>query len=240
MKPAKAISFDLDGTLLDGSHWREVVMGTCDEVGPALGLKGARLARANREVWGNYFPSVERQWALGAIEGRAVTTNAWRQTLAVCGVDDEWATQLVVETYLRNRRAALRLFDDVRPTLEGLRPRFPLALITNGATDTQRDALRALDIASEFLVIAISAEIGFAKPDPALFGVVLKTFQIAAGSAWHVGNNLGTDVAGAKSAGWVAVWLNRQGEARGTDDPEPDYEIRSLLELPALLPASSG
>lgn len=49
---AQAISFDLHGTLLDGSPLREVVIRPCEETGAEFGVQGGRLAEANREVWG--------------------------------------------------------------------------------------------------------------------------------------------------------------------------------------------
>jgi 2-haloalkanoic acid dehalogenase type II len=238
MIAAKVISFDLDETLLDGSPWQEVISRTCDEVAPRLRLDPQRLAESNAAVFKAYFPLVERQWALGEIDGRAVTIEVWRRSLREYGIDRDSATMLVVRRYLENRRAALRLFDDARSALRALRRRYPLALVTNGAADTQRDALRALGLELEFASIAISGEVGVAKPDPALFRIVIGELNLQPESVWHVGDSLTADVAGARSAGCVAVWLNRRGVSRTVGDPRPDYEIASLLELTALLDES--
>ena len=48
-----------------------------------------------------------------------------------------------------------------------------LALITNGASDSQHDALRTLGIEQLFRPVVISAEIGIAKPDPAIFAIAI-------------------------------------------------------------------
>jgi FMN phosphatase YigB (HAD superfamily) len=53
---------------------------------------------------------------------------------------------------------------------------------------------------------------------------------------WHVGDEALTDVAGAHAAGLSAVWLNRNGRRWSSGIARPDHEIRSLSELPALLP----
>jgi putative hydrolase of the HAD superfamily len=113
--------------------------------------------------------------------------------------------------------------------------RVPLALITNGASSIQRDKLRVLDIEDWFEAVVISAEVGFAKPDASVFGLALDKLGVAPKDAWHVGDSLWTDVAGAKAAGLTAVWLNRHGCLRGENDPEPDVEIRSLSDLMVLL-----
>lgn len=236
MKHVEALSFDLDGTLLDGSPWREVIVRTCREIAAALpDLEAERLVEANGEVWESYWPNVEGPWVLGILDGRTVTTEAWHRTLLACGSDEESSTLFAVETYLRNRRDALRLFDDVRPLFNALKPRIPIALVTNGASDTQREVLQVLGIEHEFGAVVISGEVGLAKPDPAIFGPVVDKLRIRPDQAWHIGDNLRVDVAGAKNAGLVAVWMNRQGARREQGDPEPDYELRSLLELPRLL-----
>lgn len=238
MKDVKALSFDLDGTLLDGTPWREVVMRTCREVAAALPeLDAECLVEANGEVWQSYWPEAEDQWVLGILDGRAVSTEAWRRTILACGSDEESSTAFAVETYLRNRRGALRLFEDVRPFFAALKPRIPIALVTNGASDTQREALRVLGIEHEFRAVVISGEVGIAKPDPAIFGLVVDKLRIQPDQAWHIGDNLRVDVAGAQEAGLIAVWMNRQEARREQGDPEPDYEVRSLLELSTLLSA---
>ena len=51
--------------------------------------------------------------------------------------------------------------------------------------------------------------------------------------AWHVGDCIDTDVAGANAAGITSVWLNRR--ATGTHPTAiPTFEIETLDALPAL------
>ena len=236
--PPKAISFDLDGTLLDGSPWRDVIRSTCDQIAATLpGLDATRLFEANANVWERYFPQVEDDWVLGTLDGNALTREAWRRTLLACGSEDEGATVFAAEIYLRNRRHALRLFDDVRPMLTALRRQCTFALVTNGASDTQRDAVEVLGLEGELSAVVISAEVGIAKPDPAIFRVAVDRLGIGREHLWHVGDNLHTDVAGSQSAGLTAVWLNRQAARRTEGNPQPDIELASLADLPPLLSA---
>ena len=51
----------------------------------------------------------------------------------------------------------------------------------------------------------------------------------------HVGDSDVDDVKGAKEAGLAVAWVNRDGRARRADVPAPDFEIRDLSQLPALL-----
>ena len=111
----------------------------------------------------------------------------------------------------------------------------PLALITNGASDTQRDKINALGIGHLFNSVVISGEVGVAKPDPRIFELALDRLAAKKEAAWHVGDSLASDVAGANAAGLTSVWLNRTGALRTEVDAEPDFEIRSLSDLFALL-----
>jgi len=232
---ARALSFDLDGTLLDGGGNQEALRLACAEIAAATdGLSEESLLAANSAAWQGYWPEVEARWALGAVDSATVSGETWRRALRVCGCEDESLVSLARDVHRRHQRAGLRLFDDVRDVLASLSARFPIALVTNGAADTQRDALRLLRIEDQFRAIVISAEVGAAKPDRAIFEHAQDRLGVARESVWHVGDNLATDVAGARNAGLTAVWLNRRGTVQ-REGPRPDYEIRSLSELKSLL-----
>ena len=237
MKPVRALFFDLDATLLDGSGLQESIVRTCGKIAASQpGLDAARLLAANSEVWQRYWPEVEDKWTLGALDGASVSLEAWRRTLRACGCNEESVARLASQTHRQHAREAHRLFDDVRELFTSVRrARIPLALITNGASDAQRGKLRALGIEHWFDAVVISGEVGIAKPDASVFGLALDKLAVERENVWHVGDSLTTDVAGANAAGLSAVWLNRSGLSRGEGDPEPDVEIRSLSNLMALL-----
>jgi putative hydrolase of the HAD superfamily len=239
VEQVRAVLFDLDGTLLDGSGSQGALMRTCTHIANLRdGLDAPRLFEANGDAWRAYWPGVEDKWALGVLDSISVSSEGWRRALRACGCEDEAVVRLATETYRRHQREALRLFEDVQTLFAFIRNRLQLGLITNGASDTQRGALRAMGIEDEFRAIVISGEVGIAKPSAAVFGLALDKLGLEPKNVWHVGDSLGTDVAGAKAAGIAAVWLNRNGALLNDGDPKPDYEIRSLAELAEILPAS--
>ena len=77
--------------------------------------------------------------------------------------------------------------------------------------------------------VATSAEVGAAKPDPALFAAALALVDAQPQDALHIGDQLEEDVEGARAAGIEGVWLRREA----TEDPAPDgvRVIASLDEL---------
>ncbi len=235
--PPRALLLDLDETLLDNSPHQDAITGTSQEIAAMQpGLDSAQLAEANARVWEAYWPEVEDKWTLGALDGAAVSLEAWRRTLRMCGCSDESVVQRAAHAHGRLARASYRLFDDAHELLASASgARTPLALVTNGAPDTQRAKLSMLKVEGWFAAVVISGELGIAKPDPAIFELALDSLEVAKGAVWHVGDSLTADVAGANAAGLTSVWLNRTAVPRANADPEPDIEIRSLSELVPLL-----
>lgn len=238
MKRVEALFFDFDGTLLDGSGHRVAIVSTCMEIASMHPeLDGEELIEANGEMWSRYWPTVEERWTLGSLDGETLTTEAWRQTLSACGCDDPAIARTARVVHARNLEKSLRVYPDALTLLPALHGRYSLALVTNGASDTQRTSLRILRIDKHFDALAISGEIGVAKPDVAIFRSALRELGIEAEQVWHVGDDPQTDIAGAHAAGLTAVWLNRSGRLWNDDIPKPHYEIGSLSALPKLLSA---
>lgn len=236
-RPLRALLLDLDGTLLADDWYADALVQTCREVAAAHpGLGEARLLDANGNAWDDYWPRIEERWMLGKLDGASVRIEVWRRTLRACGLEDETLALHAAETHHQRSRAGYRLYDDVAPLLAAAREAdIPLAIITNGASDDQRDKLRTLGIEGWFGAVVISGEVGVGKPDPAVFELALEGLGGEAGAACHVGDLLEADVAGANAAGVRSIWLNRNGARREHGDPEPDLEVRSLSELIPLL-----
>ena len=71
---------------------------------------------------------------------------------------------------------------------------------------------------------------GLEKPDPRIFHIAVEQAGCSPEEIVHVGDSLEKDVAGARTAGLHAVWLNRNGST--SDRPaDVEYEITSLAEL---------
>lgn len=230
----RMISFDLDGTLLDDSVWQPTIVRTCERLGREFGLDASRLSAANAEVWSAYWPTVESAWTLGQRNGASVTEEAWALTLECAGYDREQSVAASA-VYQEERISALRLYPDVDRALAGLAPLGALVLITNGASDTQRLALNTLGIEGWFASVVVSGEVGVAKPDPQIFDIALQSVGVEPERAWHVGDGLLSDVAGARAAGVRSIWLNRAGLRRPDDLPRPDTEIGNLDQLVGLV-----
>ncbi len=115
------------------------------------------------------------------------------------------------------------LFDDVLSTLAALRQRgFQLGVVTNrqwGGTLFQED-LQTLGLLNFFdpRHIAISADLGVRKPNPAIFLHSLNALNIPPSEAVMVGDSLKADIAGGKMLHIFTIWK-----------PKPSVRQRAYL-----------
>jgi len=137
----QAVLLDLDGTLLDGSRLHQALELTCAAVGLELGIEPDPLRASNEAAFAAYWPSAERDWQIGRLAGATLAREVWTRALRALGVSSSGATERAVATHTAFTRNALRLFNDAPHFLNQLAGRVPLALVSNGAGDTQRERL---------------------------------------------------------------------------------------------------
>lgn len=138
------------------------------------------------------------------------------------------------EVFYRARNDVV-LYEDVRPALDRLAGNYRLFAISNGNAN-----LRAIGLDGYFEAALTAREAGMLKPDPRIFDILLQRAGLEPGQAAHVGDDQEADVEGARGAGVLAVWLNRDGAAWERDSPAPAIEIASLDELPDALHRKTG
>ncbi|WP_263261867.1 HAD family hydrolase [Pseudomonas sp. RIT-PI-S] len=132
------------------------------------------------------------------------------------------------EAFLEARHQ-VSFFPDAAATLEALAQRYTLGALTNGNADVRR-----LGVADYFSFALCAEDLGIGKPDPRPFEEALRLGSANAADAVHVGDNPRDDIAGAKQAGFRAVWYN-PGRLTWAGGAMPDGEISALGQLPALL-----
>lgn len=226
------ILFDLDGTLVDDSGLPAALRATCERIAAGTGIPADDLVAANGAVWQELWPEVEEDYLLGFDAGPAILREAWRGTLARCGVREAAALDAAIGVWAEEERRAFRLYADVLPALDRLRSTGTrIGMITNGAAAVQRGKLDAVGLLDAFDPLVISSEAGVRKPDAAIFEHALVLAGAVADETWFVGDNLWHDVQAAKDSGLRAAWIDRAGRPLDPAWPRPDRVLRSLSEL---------
>jgi len=127
-------------------------------------------------------------------------------------------------------RQQVTLFDDVQPILDDLLTHYQLISLTNGNANTVKTGV---DHWFDFSLN--SSTIGKLKSEPDIYWQAQRQANIDAPQMLHIGDDPLQDVAGAKSAGSKAIWLNRQKKSWPLKECQPDAVIESLHELPQAL-----
>lgn len=142
------------------------------------------------------------------------------------------ATPAVLDDVLRRFKDELTLdcFPESAEVLEALRKRkVPLGVISNASHGILGD-LERNGIAGFFDHIVYSQQVGAAKPDPRIFREALQRFGVAPHAAWHIGDNVEADIAGAQAMGIHAILVDRQDRHAGVGAPVV-RDLRGLLDL---------
>jgi putative hydrolase of the HAD superfamily len=137
----------------------------------------------------------------------------------------------LAEEFPKRRRQHHYLYPDALSVLQSLHGQFKLGLVTNGLSCLQREKIQGVGIAPYFDTIAISGDLGFDKPQPAIFHAVLDPLGVSPDQALMVGNSIKADIGGAQAVGMKAILVNR-GDPHGKDAMiKPDAIIHDLAEV---------
>jgi putative hydrolase of the HAD superfamily len=165
-----------------------------------------------------------------AIAGTAHFAEMLRQR----GIDDPAEVTRATERYVHDRFRGLQLFDESLDVVAAVSRHTQVGMITNGPSQIQRDKIRLLKIGELFPIILVSEEEGVWKPDPNIFARAVARAGVAAADAMYIGDSPEHDMAGARAAGLISVWINRR-EREWPGGPPPDFEITDLRQLLPLL-----
>lgn len=136
--------------------------------------------------------------------------------------------------------SCVRVDDHVHELLERLRSQFRIGLISNyPCSRSIKHSLQEHGLDQWFDVVVVSGDVGHVKPHPLLFEKALQTLQVAPEATLFVGDNWLGDVQGAKRMGMKAAWITQyvpyEKFPREPGDHEPDFVIKHILDLAALV-----
>lgn len=212
----KAVLFDFDGTLVDSFA---AIAASTNHVRAGYGLPPMAEAEVRRYVG----------YGLDNLMADLVPVAPVDE--AVARYREHHATVMFTQTRLMPGAA------EALPELarRGLR----LGVCSNKRVEFTRQLVHALGLGEYFPAVLGPDDVqGRAKPDPAMLLEGLTRLGVSASDSLYVGDMI-VDVQTARAAG-VAIWIisaDGTGEFAPVEgEPRPDRVLRSLAELPALLP----
>jgi putative hydrolase of the HAD superfamily len=253
----QAIIFDLDDTLMVEEPGAEAAfMEICKQAEQRCGVDANRLCAVVREtardIW---YQSPARSYCveigISSWEGLVARfegddpnlrmlrewapyyrLDTWNGALAKCGVDSIDLAGQLADAFPRNRRTHYALYEDAVYCLDEFSEVYPLALLTNGPPDLQREKIEITGIGKYFTEIVVSGEVGYGKPDCRSYQLVLSRLGVKPDATVYIGDSLESDILGANAIGMKTVWVNRHGLSRD-ESIVPDLEVSNLREVVA-------
>jgi YjjG family noncanonical pyrimidine nucleotidase len=223
----KAVIFDLDNTLLNFSTSEtESMKRTCDD----HKLFVDNVVEWNL-FWGAFSEHNFRHW-MSFVNGGEVKTMgevlrfSFRDSLNL----EELFHSDLSDTYWNYFCNTCFFEDGAEQLLSIFKDKYPLGIITNGISESQRKRLRAGNIDELFKSIVISDEVGIRKPKKEIFEIALSDFKLSNKEVLFVGDSLQDDYHGAMNSGIDFCFYNRQNIVI-SNEINPKYTIINLMDL---------
>jgi len=227
----KSIFFDLDHTIWDlEKNAEETLIELFDEFGFNKVTTFTSL-----DFVASFSKFNEQQWVLyekKLIDKPTLRENRFRLAMSEIGIPPENQPLDMWNHFLERCPQRTNLIPNAKEVLDILSGKYPLYIITNGFSETQRLKLQNAGLSHYFEKVIISEEIGWRKPQKEIFEYAQKLAMVIPKEAVMIGDSLETDVKGSIEAGWNSVFYN----PNSLTNPHQDVlEIKSLLELKDLL-----
>ncbi len=218
---------DLDHTLFDTDASE---IAAFEETMAAAGvLDSQRYLSAYQKINLELWTAVER----GEISPNVIRAGRFERLVAEQGLNAD--PLQMADDFVTGLGAHGELYDGAYEVIQHLSKNASLAMVTNGLGEVQRTRIQRLGLDDYFDAVAISAELGVAKPGIEIFDFAFQSLgSPPKDTALMVGDNLSADIRGGVNYGIATCWYNPHGRpSNGTD--HSDHEIEDLKELRRLL-----
>ena len=231
----KAILFDLDDTILSAyarpeAAWLSIAEEFVEQLAPLSVVEVVdKIIACSREFWSD--PARHRHWRLRLLDARRENVAAAFAELAASGTHGcgprPWRPLLP-----EYREEQMHLLPDAHEVVDALKQRgVLLALVTNGAGDTQRAKVERFELAHRFDHIQIEGECGFGKPEERAYLHAMEALEVKSDETWMVGDNLEWEVAAPQRLGIFAIWHDALG--RGLPPGTTIRRTASFVRFPS-------
>jgi len=217
----QACVFDAYGTLFDFA----AAARRCQD---ELGADVDRLTALWRDK------QLQYTW-LRAAQGRhadfwQVTGDALDFALETLGIDRPGLRDRLMTLYL-----ALDPFPEVADVLERLKASgIRTAILSNGTPKMLKAAVESAKLESLLDSVLSVEDVGVYKPHPKVYQLAVDRLSMPASAISFQSSNA-WDAHAASAFGMKVVWCNRYGQRRERLPGAPDFEVKSLSELPMII-----
>ena len=237
-EPMRAVLFDLDDTLFDHSAASRAALLEVAASGVLDGVEPEGLVR-------EFAVHNAACWTLavaGELPLEHLRVERFRRILAAldaCGgsvAPDEALAAVMSGAYLtayaQPRPAEV---PGARALVLRLLGRGPVGIVTNGFPELVEGKLRSLDLLGVLDPVVVADRIELMKPRPDAFLAAVDRLGLTPPDVLFVGDSLSSDVAGAAAAGLRSCWFDRRATGLPQGAPTPEFIVRRLEEVAAIV-----
>jgi putative hydrolase of the HAD superfamily len=228
LKKYQHIFFDLDHTIWDyDRNSSEVLLDLYEE--HELAQRGIHVAdqfialfdKINAHMWSQYNKSL--------IDRSYIRQERFVMILAHFGINDRALSDTLSEQYLYACPKKSHLMPHAREVLNHLQEaNYKLHILTNGFDDVQKIKIEASGLASFFEHVITSDNSGAKKPSREIFDYALHISSASLHDSIMIGDNLQTDILGARNINMDQVFYNPGGKVHQAN---VTYEVHCLSSL---------
>ena len=216
MKNIKAIIFDAYGTLFD-------VNSAAEKCKNEIGDKW--------EGFANYWRTTQLEYTwLRSMMNRhkdfwQVTEDSLDKSMKSFKIDPSMRNELL-DLY-----KILSTFPEVKEVLRNLKKKdYKLAILSNGTPALLNELVTSNNLDNIFDDIFSIEEVKTYKPDPKVYNIPIKKYQIKKDEVAFLSANT-WDVSGGGNYGYSSIWVNRNNNIFDNLDYKPKSEVKNLKQL---------
>jgi HAD superfamily hydrolase (TIGR01509 family) len=215
----KAITFDLDMTLLDFYKFKRAGSDAAAKAMVKAGLKMS-VQECKKELYDHYLTDIEGDAVLGNF---LKARNAYNEKILAAGIN----------AYLKSKYLHLKPYPQVRATINKLKQMgIEVAIVTDAPRLKAYMRLDAVGLADLFDIVVGFEDTLNRKPSILPFEKVLQLLDSSPAQAMHVGDWPERDVRGAKLIGMQTCLANYGYKSHKNGVfVQPDYTIENFSEL---------
>jgi len=213
MKNIKAIIFDAYGTLFD-------VNSAAEKCKVKIGDKW--------EGFANYWRATQLEYTwLRSLMNRhkdfwQVTEDSLDKSMQAFKIDSSMRNELL-DLY-----KVLSTFPEAKEVLNKLKKKnYKLAILSNGTPSLLKELVKSNNLDNIFDDIFSIEEVKTYKPDPKVYNIPIKKYQIQKNEVAYLSANT-WDVSASGNYGFNPIWINRNNSIFDNLDYVPKYQVKHL------------
>ena len=214
----RAMLIDMDDTILS-AYGRPEIAWNNDRGGIRRRIRRrCRRSRSPPRCWSSarkFWATAEAAWRLKLAEARQLVVKDGFAALAAAGqpaLPTDLAVRLA-DRFTAYREEEMFMFPGAHDAIDALKALgVKLALVTNGAADTQRAKVERFALAHRFDHIQIEGEHGFGKPEERAYLHAMEALGVTAPDTWMIGDNLEWEIEVPQRLGIYAIWMDVHGD----------------------------